>query len=42
MGKLAILKMMLFDGLSNKQWITGRVTDVFKQWVSTNFEFTKQ
>jgi len=30
MGKLAILGMMLFDGLSNKQRATGGVVDVFK------------
>ena len=41
MGKLAILKMVLFDELSNKQRANGRVADVFKWWVSTNLEFTK-
>ena len=30
MGKLAILKMVLFDELSNKWRATGRVADVFK------------
>ena len=30
MGKLAILEMLLFDELSNKQRITGGVVDVFK------------
>ena len=30
MGKLAILKMVLFDELSNKQRANGRVADVFK------------
>ena len=42
MGKLAILEMLLFDELSNKQRITGGVVDVFKWWVFTNFESTKQ
>ena len=30
MGKLAILKMVLFDNLSDKQKATRRVADVFK------------
>jgi len=30
MGKLAILEMVLFDKLSNKQRATGGVVDVFK------------
>ena len=42
MGKLAILEIMLFDKLSNKWRVTGEVADVFKLWVSMNFECTKQ
>jgi len=30
MDKLAILEMMLFDKLSNKQRATGEVVDVFR------------
>jgi len=30
MGKLAILKIVLFDELSNKWRVTGGVADVFK------------
>ena len=30
MGKLAILKMVLFDELSNKQRATGEVADIFR------------
>ena len=30
MGKLAILKIVLFDELSNKRRVTGRVANVFK------------
>ena len=30
MGKLAILKIVLFDEPLNKQRATGRITDVFK------------
>jgi len=30
MGKLAILEMILFDELSNKQKATGEVINVFK------------
>ena len=30
MGKLAILEMVLFDEPSNKQRVTGGVTDVFR------------
>jgi len=29
-GKLAILEMVLFDELSNKQRATGKVVEVFK------------
>jgi len=29
-NKLAILEMLLFDELSNKQRTTGRVVDIFK------------
>jgi len=42
MGKLVILEMVLFDELSNKRRATRGVADVFKWWVSTNLEFTKQ
>ena len=42
MGKLAILEIVLFDEPSNKRSATGGVADVFKWWVSTNFESTKQ
>jgi len=40
-GKLAILEMVLFDELSNKQRATRRVVDIFRWWVSTNLESTK-
>jgi len=30
MGKLVILEMVLFNELSNKQSITGKIADVFK------------
>jgi len=36
------LEMVLFDELSNKQRATEGVADVFKWWISTNFESTKQ
>jgi len=42
MDKLAISEIVLFDKLLNKQKATGGVVDVFKWWVSTNFESTKQ
>ena len=42
MGKLAISEMVLFDKLSNKQRAAGRVVDIFRWWVSTNLEPTKQ
>ena len=42
MGKLAILEIVLFDKPSNKWRVTGGVVDVFRQWVSTNLESTKQ
>ena len=42
MGKLAILEMVLFDEPSNKRRATGGVADVFRWWVSTNLESTKQ
>ena len=42
MGKLAILEMVLFNELLNKWRATGGVVDVFKWWISTNSEFTKQ
>ena len=42
MGKLAILEMVLFYEPSNKQRATGGVADVFRWWVSTNLESTKQ
>ena len=42
MGKLAISEMVLLDESSNKQRVTRRVVDVFRWWVSTNSESTKQ
>ena len=42
MGKLAISEMVLFYKLSNKQRATRGVVDVFKWWVSSNLESTKQ
>ena len=42
MGKLAISEMVLFDEPSNKWRATGGVADVFRWWVSTNLESTKQ
>ena len=30
MSKLTILEIVLFDNLSNKQRVTGRVADVFR------------
>ena len=42
MGKLAISKMVLLDKPSNKQRATGGVADVFRWWVFTNLESTKQ
>jgi len=42
MNKLAISEMMLFDESSNKWRATRGVADIFKWWLSTNFEFTKQ
>ena len=42
MGKLAISEMVLFDDPSNKQRATRGVADVFRWWVSTNLESTKQ
>ena len=42
MGKLAILEMVLFDKLSNKQRATREFVEVFKWWVSTNLESIKQ
>ena len=36
------VKTVLFDEPSNKQRVTGGVVDVFKWWVSTNSESTKQ
>ena len=42
MGKLAILEMVLFDEPSNKWRATRGVADVFRWWVSTNLESTKQ
>ena len=42
MGKFAISEMVLIDEPSNKQRATGGVTDVFRWWVSTNLESTKQ
>ena len=42
MGKLAILEMVLFNELLNKWRATEGVVDVFKWWISTNSEFTKQ
>ena len=41
-GKLAILEMVLFDEPSNKQRAARGVVDVFRWWVSTNLEPTKQ
>ena len=41
MDKLAILEIVLFDELSNKWRATKGVTNIFKWWVFTNFEFTK-
>ena len=41
-SKLAILEMVLFDEPSNKRRATGGVADVFRWWVSTNLESTKQ
>ena len=42
MGKLAILEIILFDELSNKQKATRGVADVFRWSVFTNLESTKQ
>jgi len=42
MGKLAISEMVLFDKSSNKRRATRGVANVFKWWVSTNLESTKQ
>ena len=42
MGKLAILEIVLFDKPSNKWRATGGVADVFRWWVSSNLESTKQ
>ena len=42
MGKLAILEMVLFDEPSNKWRATRGVADVFRWWVFTNLESTKQ
>ena len=42
MGKLAILETVLFDGSSNKWRATREVANVFRWWVSTNLESTKQ
>ena len=42
MGKLPISEIVLFDEPSNKWRATRRVMDVFKWWVSTNLESTKQ
>ena len=42
MGKLAILEMVLLDEPSNKRRATGGVADIFRWWVSTNLESTKQ
>jgi len=42
MGKLSILEMVLFDEPSNKRRATREVVDIFRWWVSTNLEFTKQ
>ena len=42
MGKLAISEIVLFDESLNKWRATGGVADVFRWWVSTNSESTKQ
>ena len=42
MGKLAISEIVLLDEPSNKQRVTGEVADVFRWWVSTILESTKQ
>ena len=42
MGKLAILETVLFDGSSNKWRAIREVANVFRWWVSTNLESTKQ
>jgi len=42
MDKLAISEIVLFDKPLNKQRATEEVVDVFKWWISTNFESTKQ
>ena len=42
MGKLAILEIVLLDEPSNKWRATGGVADVFRWWISTNLESTKQ
>jgi len=42
MSEVAILEILVFDELSNKQRTTRKIIDIFKLWISTNFESIKQ
>ena len=42
MSEVAILEILVFDELSNKQRTIRKIIDIFKLWISTNFEFIKQ